>query len=60
LSEKLRRKVEQSEFGSDSRVTISIGATLFKEGDSQDMLLSRSDKALYQAKENGRNNTVLA
>ncbi len=35
-------------------VTMSIGATKFIQGDTPDTLISRADKALYKAKENGK------
>ena len=35
-------------------VTMSIGATKFLQGDTPDTLISRADKALYKAKENGK------
>ncbi|MDG1752039.1 MAG: GGDEF domain-containing protein [Thalassotalea sp.] len=58
LCEKLRQKVEGMHFDSVGQVTISIGATLFSNNDSQDELLARADKALYQAKAKGRNTSV--
>lgn len=58
LSEKLRIKIEDDNYDPVDKVTVSIGATLFKKNDSQDALLSRADKALYEAKEKGRNITV--
>ena len=35
-------------------VTMSIGATKFIQGDTPDTLISRADKALYKAKEKGK------
>ncbi len=35
-------------------VTMSIGSTKFIAGDTPDSLISRADKALYKAKENGK------
>ena len=35
-------------------VTISAGATKFMQGDTPDSLISRADKALYKAKEKGK------
>lgn len=39
-------------------VTISMGLASFKPGDTQESILSRADKALYHAKETGRNKIV--
>ena len=36
-------------------VTISIGVATIKSGEDLDSLLDRADKAMYQAKDNGRN-----
>lgn len=39
-------------------ITVSVGATFFKEGDDISTLSKRSDEALYAAKKNGRNCVV--
>lgn len=36
------------------RVTVSIGATLIRPGDTQESLLQRVDGLLYQSRHNGR------
>lgn len=36
-------------------VTVSMGTTIFSEGDTPDILISRADKALYKAKSDGKN-----
>ena len=41
--------------GEKLHVTISIGATLVKEGDTIDTLIKRADILLYQSKMSGRN-----
>ncbi|WP_154223501.1 GGDEF domain-containing protein [Marinicella rhabdoformis] len=54
----VRKQFEQESFGTTESMTVSIGATLLQPEDTQDKLISRADKALYKAKENGRNNCV--
>ena len=41
-------------------VTCSFGVAQFEEDDSEETLVARADKALYQAKINGRNEVALA
>lgn len=55
LSEKLRQLLENHEFPVVQRKTSSFGVTSYVDGDTRNTLLSRCDKALYQAKERGRN-----
>lgn len=56
--EKLRQSLESSPFnfhGKPVGITMSFGITEIKEGDSLEDVFTRADKALYQAKEDGRN-----
>ncbi len=39
----------------DIKLTISMGATKLIQGDDSDSVVERADKALYKAKENGKN-----
>lgn len=57
IAEEIRGIVErQTAKILDVAVTVSIGVAAFPEdGDSLKMILERADKALYQAKEKGRN-----
>ena len=61
LAEKMREslsrsKLQRKESGETiGQVTISIGVSQLKQGDSFDDFVNRADKALYMAKENGRN-----
>lgn len=58
LAEKLRRAVEQARFAHDLEITASIGVAQFSPGNPVGELIERADRALYQAKENGRNRVV--
>ncbi|MCV6588481.1 MAG: diguanylate cyclase [Marinobacterium sp.] len=62
-TEKLRQAIEESPFNFNGRpvsITMSFGVTEVKDGDDLDTLFARADKALYGAKQNGRNQTVTA
>lgn len=41
-------------------ITISLGFTQFSQGDSLDEVFDRADRAMYQAKEQGRNRIIQA
>ena len=64
VAERLREAVAAAPFkisatGAAATVTTSVGiATLEADGEGADALLRRADKALYQAKNNGRNRVV--
>ncbi|MDX1348446.1 MAG: diguanylate cyclase [Thiomicrorhabdus chilensis] len=55
-AESLRRLVAAARFKNDSKITCSFGVTAFMEGDCADSIFSRTDKALYRAKNKSRNN----
>ena len=58
VAEKLRLAVQTKHFQyANQRVSIttSCGLARFRESDSADSLFERADRALYQAKESGRN-----
>lgn len=62
VAEKMRITVESCPFHFKEKrvpVTASFGVTQFAEGDSADSLFSRADKALYQAKRQGRNCVIV-
>ena len=58
LGNKLRENIESEHYLVTEKVTVSVGTTMFTKNDTQDSLISRADKALYQAKGKGRNITV--
>ena len=63
VAEEMRRSVENNGFHSQGKpvaVTISCGVATFMQGDSLDDVFSRADRALYQAKRDGKNRCVLA
>ncbi len=55
LAEKLRSEIEQEAFKDLKPITASIGISSFKERDTLKDIISRADKALYRAKEKGKN-----
>jgi diguanylate cyclase len=61
VAEKLRAAVETAAFrhhGEPVSVTISCGITEFRAGDTPTSVYERADRALYQAKQQGRNSCV--
>lgn len=59
LSEKLRLAVGSHKFDNIGYKTISLGVTNLKISDTLETLVKRVDSALYKAKEEGRNKTVI-
>lgn len=58
LANKIREKITKSEFhyeGEAVAITASAGLATFKENDTIQEVFKRADKALYKAKEAGRN-----
>ncbi|MDD5269865.1 MAG: diguanylate cyclase [Candidatus Omnitrophica bacterium] len=59
VSEKIRKACENHAFSDlhdkTFNVTISVGYSGFREGDSVDMIIKRADEALYNSKTGGRN-----
>lgn len=63
IAEALRRATEAAGFyyrGEKIQVTISLGLTIARPDDTLSTLLSRADHALYDAKNQGRNQFALA
>ncbi len=62
LLNKLREKVASCSFryhGNEVKISISCGFSSFSNDDTLEQVFERADKALYQAKENGRNQCVI-
>lgn len=62
VADRARRLVEQSELPAPEgplRVTVSIGATLVRKGETVADVLKRADALMYEAKDAGRNRVVL-
>jgi diguanylate cyclase (GGDEF)-like protein len=55
LAEKLRRLVESQVFPHGRKLTLSIGASQYREGDYPNRFIARADAAMYRAKRGGRN-----
>jgi len=63
LAERIRRNIEESETsceGSSIKLTVSLGIATLKNGEDEVLFFNRADKALYQAKNDGRNCTRIA
>ena len=63
LANELRKAVEECAFHYNNEavnITISCGISGFRTGDTLGVVFERADKALYQAKESGRNRCVVA
>ena len=59
LADKLREKIEQTEFKKIIKLTCSIGLTELKEGDTAQVIFDRVDHAMYEAKTGGRNRLII-
>jgi len=59
VAENLRKSVENNEFSTIGKKTISLGITEYKKDDTVDSLIKRADDALYLAKKNGKNRIEL-
>ena len=55
LVETIRHTIEEHVFARVGKRTISIGVTMYKENDTDILMISRADLALYEAKDSGRN-----
>lgn len=60
IAENLRLLIEKYDFDIPGQLTCSFGVSTLKEGDSEKSLFERVDRALYKAKNNGRNRVAFA
>jgi len=58
IAENLRVVIANYDFGIDKKLTCSFGVTVGNEGDTSESLFERVDKALYKAKNSGRNRVI--
>ena len=61
LANKIRKKVEHSRFHYENKpvpITASAGLAMFRPNDTIEDVFKRADKALYQAKSEGRNRCI--
>jgi diguanylate cyclase len=62
MAEKIREKIEQSGFnynGEEINLTLSCGISEFATDDQHEDVFVRADRALYQAKQSGRNRCLV-
>ncbi|MFN3976762.1 MAG: diguanylate cyclase [Aquificaceae bacterium] len=59
VAEKIKRLIESMDFEKGIKVTISVGGTVYKKGDTVDSMIRRADEALYLAKQYGKNQTII-
>ncbi|OGW36559.1 MAG: hypothetical protein A2Y97_03355 [Nitrospirae bacterium RBG_13_39_12] len=59
LAERIRKVVEDYKFDNIGKITMSLGVTEFKKGDTGDTFIKRADNAVYKAKLEGRNRVAV-
>lgn len=60
IAEKTRELIANHEFNDEVKVTASFGVATLNASETLEQLFNNADKALYQAKHQGRNNVVVA
>lgn len=55
FAERIRSGILDHRFDVVGKITVSIGATLYKNGDTVESLISKADDAMYISKKSGRN-----
>ena len=59
IADGIRKKISEVKFEKAGKLTCSIGLTELKNGDDSKTVFDRVDKAMYEAKNNGRNCVVV-
>jgi len=59
IAERIRQAVEGYVFTGVGQVTISLGVTQYQPKETDNQIMQRVDRALYRAKEKGRNQTEI-
>ena len=59
VAQKIRSTIELHTFTNDLRITCSFGVAQFRTTDTYHSLFKRADKALYEAKNTGKNKVVV-
>ncbi len=59
FAEKIRKNIDEHEFTTVGHKTASIGVAILNKEDTQESVVYRADKSLYQAKKSGRNKVCL-
>jgi len=59
VAQKMRISIEHYKFENDLSITCSFGISQFRTTDTYQSLFKRADKALYEAKNTGKNKVVL-
>ncbi len=60
IAENIRIAIAETEFGIIKKLTISLGCAIIQPQEEIGSLIKRSDIALYQAKNDGRNQTMVS
>lgn len=60
VSYKIKKLISEYQWPNNLKITCSFGVAERQKDESAESVISRADKALYQAKQSGRNQVVVA
>jgi GGDEF domain-containing protein len=60
IGEKIRKLISAISIDGYGPLSVSVGATTYREGDTIDSMVQRADRALYSAKRKGKNRIEVA